>query len=87
MGNVVGSWVDRHHCGDRAPFAAPKAVRAQQQTPAPRATAGRREAEVYPDLGAGLALAHAIAQMNHGDPNACHLGHVATAAFLANERP
>jgi hypothetical protein len=62
-----------------------KAARTQQQTPVPRPTSGRRDAGVHPDLGAGLALGHAITQMHHGDPAAAHLGHMATAAYWASE--
>jgi hypothetical protein len=62
-----------------------KAARALQQNQAPRPTAGRREAVAHPDLGAGLALGYAITEMNHGDPNAAHLGHIATAAYWASE--
>jgi hypothetical protein len=63
-----------------------KAARtAQQETALPRPTVGRREAEIHPDLGAGLALGYAITEMHHGDPGAAHLGHIATAAYWASE--
>ena len=84
--NVVGvvGWIVIiaaivHYSGRR------KAARAQQQMPVPRQTAGRREAGVHPDFGAGLALGHAITQMHQGDPGAAHLGHIATAAYWASE--
>ena len=86
MGNVVGilGWIAiitaivRHS-------ARRKAATAQQQTAVRTQTGGRREAGVHPDLGAGLALGHAITQMHHGDPSAGHLGHIATAAYWASD--
>lgn len=86
MGNVVGvvGWIAIiaaivRHSRRR------KAARAQQQTPVRTPNVGRREAGPHPDLGAGLALGHAIAQMHHSDPNAGHLGNIATAAYWTSE--
>ena len=86
MDNVVGvvGWIVIiaaivHYSGRR------KAARAQQQAWVPRRASERREPGVHPDLGAGLALGHAITQMHQGDPGAAHLGHLATAAYWSGQ--
>src|SRR6185437_16651663 len=60
-----------------------KAARTQQHRPTPTSRVTRRDSGVHPDVGAGLALGHAITELHHGDPSASHIGNIARGAYWA----